>query len=288
MPMAVQTIDLEATQTRIRAVFPRPQILAKIMQADSAAALEQCLRYEPGFTRKLLTLANSPCYQAPERLTTLRAAAAFLGTNLVKSIAIHASVMEVFNFSSPCSGFPEELRRHSAAVGVCAKMISRRLKLGSAEDFFLLGILHDVGLVIEHQFYREPFLAMLARFSRGPYPLLPQAEREIFGLDHTVFSRIFCDQWELPPAFGQIVRYHHDPLAAPRAIQLQACALYLANEIALARQFSLHPPAAGGPDPGALARLRLGAGDLDVLAEDHEQEIQVLDQTPEEGGVRRG
>jgi HD-like signal output (HDOD) protein len=293
MPMAAQTIDREAMQAKIRTAFPKPQILAKITQAvsdsrASAASLEQCFQYEPSFTLKLLTLANSPYYQSPERLTTLRAATAFLGFKPVTSLAVHVSINELFNFGGAPSAFSgEELRKHATAVGVCAKMISRRLKLGRAEDFFLLGILHDVGLILEHQFYREAFLAVLGRLQESR-ARLPQVEQDLLGVDHTVLGQMFCDLWELPPNLGLIVRHHHDPLAAPPAILSQACALYVANEIVKTQKVGFYYPAPAGPDPVVLELLRLSADDLEVLTEDFDQEIQVLDQLPAEKGVLRG
>ncbi|MEW6517335.1 MAG: HDOD domain-containing protein [candidate division FCPU426 bacterium] len=279
--MTVKTINLEEVQAKVQNVFPMPQILAKIMRVvndptASAATLEQIFKYEPSFTLKILTLANSAYYGSPGKITNIRAAITLLGFNLIKSIAIHASVNEFFNFGTTNSIFSGyELWKHSVGVGVCAKMISRRLKLGNAEDFFTLGILHDVGLIIEYQFYREPFLAVMARL-QGRVASLLETEQEMLGTDHAALSQLICDKWNLPKTMGQALRYHHDPLEAPASVQAQACALYVANEIVKQKQYGFFYPTPAGLDARAQELLKISADDLEVLAEDFDQEIQEM------------
>lgn len=279
--MTSHPIRLEDVHAKVQSVFPLPQILAKIMQVvndpnASAASLEQIFKYEPSFTLKILTLANSAYYGSPGRITNIRAAITLLGFNMIKSIAIHASVNEFFNFGANNSAFSGyELWKHSVGVGVCAKMISRRLKLGNAEDFFTLGILHDIGMIIEYQFYRELFFSVMDRVRKEAQPLR-QVEQELLGVDHAALSQIICDKWTLPAGMGLTLRHHHDPLAAPSPVQASACALCLANEIVRTKRYGFYYPAPSGLVAGVSEVLNLGAEDLEVLAEDFDLEIQEM------------
>ncbi|MCD4813493.1 HDOD domain-containing protein [bacterium] len=276
-----EKMKIEELTDKLQNVFPMPQILAKILKTindpgASSASVELVFKYEPSFTLKLLTLANSAYYGSPGKITNIRAAITLLGFNLVKSIAVHASVNEFFNFGSNNSIFSGyDLWKHSVGVGVCAKMISRRLHLGNAEDFFTLGILHDVGLIIEYQFYRDEFVAILSKLQNGWHEIV-ELEQEFLGVDHTLLAKMICDKWQMPESLGEIIVHHHQPLHAPEGLQKHACAMYVANHIVKKCRYGFYY---GKPEPfvpGILERLEMEAVDVEVLQEDFEQEINEL------------
>jgi len=137
---ALIPIDINDLSRKLHNVFPMPQILAKILAVvndpqASISALEQVFKYEPSFTLKILTLANSAYYGSPGKITNIRAAITLLGFNMIKILPIHATVNEMFHFGTNTpifSGY--ELWKHSVGVGVCAKMIARRLRLGKIDS----------------------------------------------------------------------------------------------------------------------------------------------------------
>jgi len=274
-------ISIEELSAKLQNVFPMPQILAKILQAindpqATAATVEQVFKYEPSFSLKILTLANSSYYGSPGKITNIRAAITLLGFNLIKSIAIHASVNEFFNFGTSTSIFSGyDLWKHSVGVGVCTKMISRRLRLGNAEDFFTLGILHDVGLIIEYQFYRDQFLSVLSRLQEKKGNIT-EIEQEVMGINHAELTKIICEKWNLPEKLSQILSYHHTPLAAPDKIRSSVCALYVANVIVKQSRYGFHYSSNEEVSDNILEILGIEAVDLEVLAEDFEQEVLEL------------
>lgn len=274
-------ISIEELSKKIQNVFPMPQILAKILKTindphASAASVEQVFKYEPSFTLKILTLANSAYYGSPGKVTNIRAAITLLGFNLVKGIAIHASVNEFFNFGTTNAIFSGyELWKHSVGVGVCSKMFSRRLKLGNAEDFFTMGILHDVGLIIEYQFYREGFLAVMTRLQEKGENICA-IEKEVLGIDHAALTEVLCQKWNIPREISLALRHHHDPLQAPSEARRMACALYAANIIVKNSRYGFHYPSAEEVGPEHLELLGIDPLDLEVLGEDFDQEAMEL------------
>ncbi len=279
MPSA--KIDLEALNQRLQHVFPMPQILSKIMKTindpnASAASIEQVFKYEPSFTLKILSLANSAYYGSPGKITNIRTAITLLGFNLIKSIAIHASVNELFHTGAGTSLFSGvDLWKHSVGVAVCAKMIARRCHLGNAEDFFTLGILHDVGLIIEYQFYRNEFIAILKHLQEEQRRLV-EVEEEVLGVNHTALTKMLCDKWYMPESMSIGLAYHHHPLEAPEHLQVYATAIYVSNILVHEKQFGFTYPGSEKMDPPVLEVLGMNMVDYSVLLEDFDQEINEL------------
>lgn len=269
-------INFEELGNKIQDIFPMPQILKRILQAvndpnASAATIETIFKYEPSLTLKILSLANSAYFGCPEKITNIRAAITLLGLNLIKSLAIHASVNELFRFGTmiPCfSGY--ELWKHSVGVAVGAKMISRRSQVGTAEDFFTLGILHDIGLIIEYQFYRETFLAILSRLQE-PGQNLIRLEKESLGADHAEIAGFLCQKWNMPETITRILEFHHSPLAAPEIYRKPAAVLYLGDQLAHRKNFGFSSPA-DPLQPEILSLIAWSAADWEAanLEFDHE------------------
>ena len=274
-----EKIDLAILDRKIQDIFPLPAVLEKILQVinepgSSLAAVENIFKYEPCMTLKILGLANSAYYGSSGKITNIHTAITLLGLNLVKNLAIHASVNDLFRFGTTLPGFSGyELWKHSVGVAVATKMISRQLKLGNAEDFFTLGILHDVGLIIEYQFCQRGFISVLTRISEGG--VLTQIEQEILGTHHAALAKRLFEKWQMPEALTQTIFYHHTPLAAPAPLQRHAGILYLADNLVRRKNFGFGSP----PDELSaeiLALLNWEESRLAQLQQDFDQEIMEM------------
>lgn len=277
---APQTPNLDDLGDRIQDIFPMPMVLDKILQAVndpnlSVAAIENIFKYEPSLTLKILTLANSAYFGAPEKITNIRSAMTLLGLNLIKSLVIHASVNELFGFGTNLPRFSGyELWKHSVGVAVASKLIARRLRLGNVEDFFTVGILHDVGLIIEYQFYREAFISILSHINTQDADL-PQIERDFLGTDHAEVARVLCARWKLPPFMGQVLACHHRPSDAPENLRFPVGAVYLADQLVRRKRFGF----GAAPQPLLPEILELtgwSETDLEAVGEEFDQEITTL------------
>jgi HD-like signal output (HDOD) protein len=273
-------IDVKELETKIQNVFPLPQILEKIMRAvndpdANATTIENIFKYEPSLTLKLLTLANSAYFGVPGKITNIRIAITLLGLNLIKSLAIHASVNEFFRFGTNIPGFSgQELWKHSVGVAVCAKMLARDYKLGNCEDFFTLGILHDAGLIIEYQFFRASFIAIVSRMHERKKSL-PEIERAEFGMDHAELAQHLFAKWNLPAFFSQALRYHHDPLQAPESFRTHAAGLFLADQLVRQINFGFGCPAEP-ITPAIFSLLGIPLGDLEKVKQEFLLQIDEL------------
>lgn len=283
MTQAGMKVDFEDLNRKLQQVFPVPKVLDKIMRTLSdpkagAAAVEKILELEPSFSMRLLSLANSAYYGRSAKVANVRAAITLLGFSLIKSMIIQVGVNEHYRFETGLPGFSgAELWKHSVGVAAGARMISRRLNLGEAEDYYTLGLLHDIGLIIEYQFFREAFTLILERLAaRGSD--LPGIEREIIGTDHAALSGTLFAKWNLPEKIVRAVCYHHAPLTAPEGSRTAAAVVGLANWIVQRNRFGFTEPGIGALEPAVAAHLKLEPVDVDVLLEDFTLEAEAVEQ----------
>jgi HD-like signal output (HDOD) protein len=244
---AASAIDLNVLVDKLQTSFPMPHIYARIMEEinnpnSTTAAFEKIFKNDPNLTLEILKLANSAYYGMPGKVTSIRSAIVLLGINLIRGLVLQTSVSNLLvteEKSERFSGY--DLWKHSVGVGVVAKMISRRLRQGNAEDYFTLGILHDIGLFIEYRFYATPFLGILARL-QGEKEELIQIEHEVFGTDHAALTQLLCEKWGMPDTITQVVGWHHSPLQAPELQRKPACIINLANYVVHQNQYGFTYP----------------------------------------------
>jgi HD-like signal output (HDOD) protein len=270
-------IKVDELGRKLEKLYPMPQTLMKINEAlnnpnVNMARLEDILKSDPDFSFKLLSLANSAFYGSPNKVTNMHLAITLLGFNAIKNLALHTSVQQTFGEvrGETCVP-PPALWQHSQGVAVCAKMIARRLRLGNAEDFFTLGILHDLGFLIEAEFYSRPLSGILEKVRREKTPLT-SLEQEVLGLNHAQVTQMVSRQWSLPEVMTSALSHHHDPLLAPVENRTGAAVLYLADKIVMQAEYGFHYARGREADEAVLGLLRLEDVDLEVMLEDFQEE----------------
>src|SRR5690606_27534287 len=96
---------------------------------------------------------------------------------------------------------------------------------------------------------------------------LDEIEDEAFGANHRDFGSALCNQWQLPPSICEAIAWHDAPLELATPSRPAACAVNVADALAVAAGFGFlaAPDAdAAPPDPEIVAVL--GVGDDDVAA----------------------
>jgi HD-like signal output (HDOD) protein len=270
-------IDIQNLNQKLDALFPMPQTLTRILAAIenpnmNISELEKLVKLDTTFSFKILSLANSAFYGANQKITNMQMALSLLGFNLIKSLAFQASTNQYFTNSITNQYFSaQSLWKHSVGVAVCSRMLSRRTRIGNAEDFFTMGILHDMGLLIEAQFYPEQLLDVLTR-AQNQSPALFELEKEVFGLDHASVTNLLCEKWSLPNNIGMILNFHHMPLQAPEEFRPSANIIYLADKITMKSQFGFVYPRGEEYDAEVVASMNMDPGDLEILLEDFQAE----------------
>ncbi len=180
----------------------------------SPVDLNRVISVDPVLMARVMRLINSAYYGLSGKVTSLVRAIIMLGLNTVKNLALSAAVVENLgrgeNFRAlHAQGF----WRHSLAVGVASKLIAKKREVSSKdlEEYFIAGLLHDIGKIPMNAVFEDEFLEVMAHSDRGRTALY-RTEREVLGLDHAAVGRMIAKTWKLSPEVIDAISAHHEPV----------------------------------------------------------------------------
>lgn len=179
---------------------PRVSIekLAEIISSDQASAF------------KVLKVANSSFYGFRGKIDTISQAILYIGFNEVRNIVFALSVMNVFSRDKRLPNYsPTDLWAHSIGVGIITRFIGKGIGERKVENFFLAGILHDIGKIILLEFANEEYSSVL-RLVESKNCSMVEAELEVFGMDHARVGQMLAEKWKLPSAIQKTILHHHN------------------------------------------------------------------------------
>lgn len=188
-----------------------PRTVAHISQlvADpdcSLATVAKAISADPAIALKTLRLVNSAFYGLRQKVSTVEHAVVLLGMKVIKNLVFTATVFDTLKSSV------DTLLRHSVSCGVAMRVLvesTRGASVESAEEAFIYGLLHDVGMIIFEQFLPKEFEMISTACQVRGIPRF-QAEREIIGVDHAVMGAKLAQKWKLPDNIVNVIAGHHD------------------------------------------------------------------------------
>ncbi len=197
--------SLSTTATKALETCNNPQ--------SSPNDLNRVIGLDPVLAGQVLRLTNSAYYSLGHPVSSLTRAIIMLGINTVKNLVLSFAILEQLrNKQSFRALSTEKFWAHSLSVGVIAKCLAmeRGVSLSDQEEFFVCGLLHDLGKIpLNCQFPDEYFQTLdLAKRSRWP---LAHAESVVFGIDHGAIGGLIAKKWRLSPAFSEALGCHHQP-----------------------------------------------------------------------------
>jgi len=206
------------------------RIVAVINNPDATAKeLVEIILTDPPLAANVLRLVNS-AYCAPRnKIADIQQAVIFIGFEALKELALNQKVCEIFRRGFKINGYSRaRLWKHSVAVALFSKMIYRREFVQRGENAYAVGLLHDLGIIIEDQFQNEALIQAIETASSGAIPLV-QAEQEMLGYNHAQIGMVLAENWHLPDEIALGIGYHHNPGQAPEAVMQLAHVLHIAN-----------------------------------------------------------
>lgn len=191
--------------------------VSKVMEVcnqanTSANDLNKIISLDPVLAGNVLKLINSAYYALPNHISSLTRAIIILGINTVKNLALSTAVLGFLKDNGNDSLSMDNFWAHSICVGVTAKMIAAEYKIpvNQREEFFLAGLLHDLGKIpIVHCFPTE-YTRCLALCHEQKISL-HDAETLVFGFNHQHCGNIIADKWKLNDNIIEAMKHHHEP-----------------------------------------------------------------------------
>ena len=256
---------------RIIAVINDPEATAK--------ELVEIILTDPPLAANVLRLVNS-AYCAPKnKIADIQQAVIFIGFEALKELALNQKVCEIFKRGLKINGYSRErLWKHSVAVALCGKMIYRREFAQRGENAYAIGLLHDLGIIIQDQFQNEQLVLALQKSQSGRLAL-PEAEQETVGYDHACIGMALSADWKLPEEIAVGIGYHHDPMHAPPASANLTRVLHVANYCCQTSEigFCDAPPQDDALFRQCIQDLDIEPHALDLIMQDVHQAIAAME-----------
>ena len=258
--------SLSTTVSKVLEICSRPDTVPN--------DLNRVIALDPVLAGQVLKLINSAYYSLMNKVTSLTRAIIMLGLNTVKNLALSTAIIRSVSQAKKSRALPiRAFWAHSIAVGVMAKLLAagRGLSLAEREEYFVAGLLHDLGKIPIGDEYTE----VLARVETAQEPLVT-VEQQVLGLDHEEVGAMIATNWKLNAVLTDAICHHHTPeLAAAEHRDLVATVALADFYVCL---FDIGDAGNRYPDPSRLgsllAQCQLAWDDLVDLAASVEAEIR--------------
>ena len=176
----------------------------------NANDLGKVISMDQGLVAKILTVANSPLYGLPRRVSTIEFAIVILGFEHIKNIVIALSMIEAFKGNEEKGLDRKNYWLHSLVTAFAAKRIADDFRYRKSGEAFTAGLLHDLGISVIQRFFNADFLKITDYVKENNCDYLT-AEKQILGIDHQDIGQFLIEKWNLPPVLGDVIVNHHTP-----------------------------------------------------------------------------
>jgi len=219
----------EKSKSILAQVYNLPSIPLVMMEVTrllndpntSAIELAKVITRDQALVTKILTVANSPLYGLPRRVSTIDFAIIILGFDHIKNIVIALSMMEAFKNKSDKHLNQKKYWTHSILTASAARRIADDLGFHFTGEAFTAGLLHDLGIPVIHKYFNNEFVKILELVKNGEMGYR-EAEQETIGLEHQSVGSLLAQRWNLPLSLSDSILHHHTPSLAEQNAPLAA------------------------------------------------------------------
>ncbi|MBN1673744.1 MAG: HDOD domain-containing protein [Kiritimatiellae bacterium] len=199
-----------------------PAVLQRIVNVSQdakaqAVDLAQVCELDKSSSARILRAANSAYYSTrnQNRVGSIREAIVRIGFRTTQEIIMSAAVCNLFRANKVIADYSSTLLwKHSMFVGVANRLIYAQRFGESKLDPFVAGLLHDVGISIEHQFlFYDGFPEAITKRQENQ-SLLVAEEEKYLGLTHEEVGRQIAKRWNFPEHLVAVLGHHHSTDAA--------------------------------------------------------------------------
>ena len=184
-----------------------PEIAQKVILMASneninATQLSDIIHRDQALAGNILRITNSASYAGNVKIVSLQQAIARLGINLLREIALAASVQDsVFNVPGQ-EKIVQHLWQHSLATSAFAKEIARHRRR-NVESAYLCGLLHNIGKPIALRTLQDTLKNSVEKLSF-------EEILEILKHTHRSIGLRMATEWDLPEQVAESIKYCED------------------------------------------------------------------------------
>jgi HD-like signal output (HDOD) protein len=179
---------------------------------SNMAQIAAIITKDQAIAARVIRLINSAFFGMGGKVTSIQQAIVLLGLNTVKNLVLGVSVVKLFEGPASASLFDrQKFWMHTFACALGAQAIAREIRFPNPEDFFLAGLLHDIGILVLDQFFHQEFIGVLqnAVLKKTDYIKAEQCE---LGLTHQEVGEFVGKKWKIPELLVHSILHHHNPV----------------------------------------------------------------------------
>jgi HD-like signal output (HDOD) protein len=230
------SVNVKEIIKKVSTIATLPEVTAKIIQTvedpkSNAASLHKIVSHDPALVTRILKVVNSAFYGLPGQIASIERAIVLLGLNAIKNLAVAASLGQLFKGTRLCEGYSaRDLWTHCVAVGVAARDLARNMKVPLADEAFLAGMIHDVGLLVSLQTWPDK-LQLACERAKVQGANFCDIERDVLGVDHQQLGAALAESWKFPRSCQMVAGFHHRPTTLSQDNRLLVTLVYVADTI---------------------------------------------------------
>ncbi len=231
-------MDLDVIQKKLESIESLPTLPAIAMEVnrmlmDYETPLEELtalLKNDQSIVPRILKLVNSAFFGFRSKVGSISHAIVLLGYNMVRNAIVSLTVIDSLSLKKQFEGFDVvQFWEHAAAVAVTSKHLADMSRIEAREDAFTAGLLHDIGKLIQAQYFASYFRKVWGYVREDQLPYF-EAEKMARVIDHCHMGAVLARKWRLPDRLVEVIRRHHTAPVKMRDNEL-ATTVFLANAI---------------------------------------------------------
>ncbi len=263
---------LEIMTRHVSSLVAFPFTVAKVLhlaqdERTGAGHLAQAITADPAITTHILKLSNSVFFsRSSRRINSVKDAIVRIGFTETKKIVMSMSVINLFDSNVEKLGFNRmEFWTHSLSCAVISERIAKNIGAVNAEEAFLAGLLHDLGMLFFDEFFPSVFQKIL-QVSVSNADQFIECEKKEIGVTHNDLIGELFPRWKIPDTITEAILSQYDVEGwelekIDSAAKKMAVCVFLADMIAKSMKLGRECDAIVSPVSKALfVSMGLGAG----------------------------
>ncbi|MCG6970771.1 MAG: HDOD domain-containing protein [Gammaproteobacteria bacterium] len=197
--------------------------LTRMAENNTASADEiaDLFKNDPVIAARLVALSNTASYRGVRNCSSLEDAITRIG--IKDTINYIWFFCNKGLFESKNKNFAEillKLRDHCLATAECARLIAKHLKQKNTNDYFYMGLMHDIGVVLVLEILKEIS-------NHNPITDVEEIDKVLQALHHQ-FGTALLKRWNMSETLQTIAQCHDDLSLAPE-VTTELLVVHFAN-----------------------------------------------------------
>ena len=181
--------------------------LANDLDNISATDLAQVVARDPVMSAKILKVANSVKYGIAHEVSTLEQAVSMLGLTETMNLALSFTLVRELRAKKGLNFDYKQYWKRSVMSAAAAVELGSLLKISLKGELFLVGIVHDIGMLALNEVVPE--YGRMSASSLNDHFALVEIERHNLKTDHANVGAWLLQRWGFPERLVSAVRNSH-------------------------------------------------------------------------------